>query len=179
MVEITLTREEWLKASRVGCERQIDAALLRRHPGHGSPEKRTTDGWQWNINGASGEACVAKWLGYPWDGSFGNLRAADVGVLQVRTTPEHDFPLRLNKGNEHHKGDDGNSVFVLVTGKGPTWRIQGYILGRRGMREEWFHDRPPPIGKPTGRPAFWVPQEHLNLDLERLRARFQAACRVA
>jgi len=169
MIEISLTVDEWLYAAGVGCKRQIDGAMKKRHPGHGSPEKRTNDGWFWNVNGAAGEKCVAKWLGVPWDGSFGDLKADDVEFLQVRATPGHNNALRL-----HHEDAD-EKVFIQVTGIGPTWRIQGFILARRGKREEWFHDRPPPVCKPTGRPAFWVPQEHLNLNLDRLRSRVLSA----
>ena len=165
MIEVTLTADEWLYGATIGCRRQIDGAMKKRHPGHGSPEKRTNDGWFWNVNGASGEKCVAKWLGVPWDGSFGDLGADDVEFLQVRATPGHDYPLRL------HDDDKDGKVYILVTGIGPTWKIQGFILGKRGKRKEWFHDMPPPVCRPTGRPAFWVPQEYLNRDLDRLRDR--------
>jgi hypothetical protein len=168
MIEIELTRVEWLYAATRGIERQIDGALRKRHPGHGSPDKRTNDGWFWNVNGASGEACVAKWLGVPWNGSFGNLKASDVAFLEVRTTPGHDYPLRL------HDDDKDGCVYVLVTGRGPTWRIHGYIVGARGKRQEWFHDRPPPSEKPTGRPAYWVPQGSLSHDLALLKGRVLA-----
>jgi hypothetical protein len=108
MIEVELTFNEWLVASTRGCERQIDGAMRRRHPGHGSPDKRTSDGWFWNINGAAGEACVAKWLGVPWDGCFGDLDASDVAFLEVRTTTGHDYPLRL------HDDDKDGRVYVLV-----------------------------------------------------------------
>jgi len=166
-IEIRLSREEWLFAAMKGCERQIDGAEKKRHPSYGSPEKRTNDGWFWNINGAAGELVVANWLGVPWDAAFGNLGASDVAdLLEVRTTPGHDFPLRL------HEPDPNDRLFILVTGVGPVWRIQGYLLGRRGKRTEWFHDKPPPVGKPTGRPAYWVEQKHLQTDFDKLRERF-------
>jgi len=167
MIEITLSFDEWLFAATEGCRRQIDGQLRGRTPRHDSPEQWTGDGWFWNINGASGEQCVAKWLGIPWDGSFGDLGANDVGLLEVRTTPGHDYPLRL------HDKDKDNSIYILVTGVGPAWRIQGFILGSLGKQRELFHDRPPPACKPTGRPAYWVPQDKLRQDMDTLAERYK------
>jgi hypothetical protein len=73
-----------------------------------------------------------------------------------------------------HDDDKDDRVYILVTGIGPTWRIQGFMTGSRGKKREWFHDRPPPIGKSTGHPAYWVPQSALNTDLDRLKQRFLA-----
>jgi hypothetical protein len=42
------------------------------------------------------------------------------------------------------------------------------------MREELFHDRPPPVGKSTGMPAFWVPQSDLHTNLEEFKERWLA-----
>lgn len=169
MVEIELTHDEWMNAAMRGCERQVDGLIKNRVSTQRGFIRQPTDGWFWNVNGAAGEACVAKWLGVPWDGCFGDLRASDVAFLEVRTTPGHDFPLRL----QHEDKDD--RVYILVTGVGPTWRIQGFILGAKGKQQEWFSDRPPPACKPTGRPgAFWVPQESLGRDLDLLKRRFLA-----
>ena len=149
MVRITLTLEEWLHAATVGCKRQIDGLLRNREPGHGASTKAQHEsGWYWNINGACGEKVVAKWLGADWDGSFGDLGAGDVGLIEVRTTSDHDYPLPL------HPTDKDNSVYILVTGLGPTWQIQGYIMGSRGKQPAYFHDKPPPVKKSTGRKAY-------------------------
>ena len=165
-IEWALSGNDWLYAAGKGCERQIDGAIKRRRPGYGSPEKRTNDGWFWNINGAAGELCVAQWLGLSWDGAFGRLGDSDVGnLVEVRTTPGHENPLRL------HDDDKDDRVYILVTGIGPRWAIRGFILGKRGKNPEWFHDRPAPANRPTGRPAYWVPQDQLSVSFESLRAR--------
>lgn len=154
-----MTQAEWLYAATRGIERQIDDLLRGRKPRHMAVEKQATEGWWWNINGACGEQVVAKWLGVSWDGAFGNFRAADVGgIVEVRTTTRHDYPLAL------HPSDPDDAPFILVTGLGPRWRIQGFLRGSKGKRPEWYHDRPPPAGVPTGRPAFWVPQVELQKD---------------
>jgi hypothetical protein len=74
-----------------------------------------------------------------------------------------------------HDDDKDDSIFVLVTGVGPKWRIQGFVRCMFGKKKEWFHDRPPPYGGSTGRPAYWVEQKHLNRDLKKLRERYRKA----
>lgn len=167
MIEIELTHDEWMNAAMRGCQRQIDGLIRGRVSARDGGHQQPTDGWFWNVNGASGEACVAKWLGVPWDGCFGNLRASDVGELEVRTLLRHHYDLLLTPN------DRDDLVHVLVTGTGPRWRINGFILGRKGKNPEWMHAEPG--GKPNGRsPAYWVPQSALNHDLELLKRRFLA-----
>ena len=170
MIEVELTESEWLHAGTIGLRRQIQAITKKFSPAHGVEGHRNRyEGIAYNVMGAAGEACVAKWLGISWDGGGLQIERrhdGDVGQLEVRTAPNHSYPLRL------HDNDKPDRVYILVTGDGPTWRIQGFILGSRGMRQEWFHDRPPPAGKATGRPAYWVPQEHHSHQLDLLRERF-------
>lgn len=172
MIEERLNHDEWLHAADVGCERFIDGILKGRAPGHGSREaenRERGEGWFWDINGACGEKCVAKWLGVPWDGSFGKLRANDVGLLEVRTAPQHNHHLIL------HDTDRDECLFIFVTGVGPVWRIHGFITGAKGKQRQWFHDTP--CGNSTGRPAYWVKQRHLCRDIEKLKQRYHAKMR--
>lgn len=172
LIVVQLDDSEWLHAAKVGCQRYIDGRSKDRTPGHGSREREREEdggGWFWDINGACGEKVVAKWLGVPWDGCFGSLRANDAGLLEVRTTTNHDYPLRL------HDVDKDDCIYVLVTGVGPTWRIQGFMLGVKGKRQEWFSDRPPPKRVATGRPAYWVEQRFLNNRLDLLKERYWKA----
>ncbi len=165
--EVTLDDDEWLYAASEGCRRNIDAISKGRVHGHKSLEDGHHQGWFWDINGACGERCVAKWLDVPWDGCFGDLGANDVaGLFEVRTTPGNQNPMCM-----HNKDKDG-CLYIHVTGKGPMWIIQGYLIGRKCKQQEWWHDTPGPSKKPTGRPAFWVPQEDLNHDLDLLYKRF-------
>jgi hypothetical protein len=172
VIEVELTHREWAKAAMHGCDRQIDGLIRGRVSTQTGSHLQPTDGWFWNVNGASGEACVAKWLGVPWDGCFGDLKASDVADLEVRTRPKHDYDLLVF---DHDKDD---RVYILVTGTGPRWRINGFILGRKGKNPEWMHAEPG--GKPNGRaPAYWVPQSALNHDLELLKRRFLARYEAA
>jgi hypothetical protein len=176
MIKITLDQDDWAFAAAKGARRHVDGIMKKRFDPRGlGSEQKIEVGFFWNINGASGEKCVANWLGIPWDGTVGIVTASDVGVLEVRTTPGHNYPLRL-----HPEGvDKGDRIYVLVTGIGPTWRIQGYMLCKEGRREEWWSDRPPPVRKKTGRPAFWVPQEYINHDLDALYARHHSTKKQA
>jgi hypothetical protein len=172
VIEVELTEDEWLYAGTIGLRRQIQAITKKFAPAHGIEDDRNKyEGIGYNVMGASGEAVVAKWLGIPWDGGGLQIERrhdGDVGRLEVRTVLRHDYPLRL------HDNDKPERVYVLVTGEGPRFVIQGYLKGANGQRPEWFHDRPPPVGKATGRPAYWVPQQNLNHDLELLKTRFLA-----
>ena len=165
-IEITLNEEQWNLAAGVGVERQINAVLNDRKSRQ--PHWRTMlEGWHWNINGACGELCVAIWLDEHWDGAFMDFSAADVESLQVRTSNGHDYPMRL------HPEDNDDAIYILVTGVGPTWRIQGFLLAKLGKRDEWYHDRPEPACKPTGLPAYWVPQGEIRRDLHLLKERWE------
>lgn len=167
MIEVELTQAEWMNAAMRGCQRQIDGLSRGRLSARDGSDKQPTEGWFWNVNGASGEAVVAKWLGVPWDGCFGDLRASDVGELEVRTVLQHRCHLLLTPKDREDR------VHVLVTGSGPVWRIQGYILGRRGKDEQWLHAEPG--GRPNGRaPAYWVPISALSTDLDQLKRRYLA-----
>jgi hypothetical protein len=168
LIEITLSRDEWVYAATVGIERQIDGLLNNRTPRHNSPEQKTHEGWFWNVNGAAGEKAVSDWLGVNWDGASNDFDK-DVGPFEVRTAPKHDYPLRA------HDKDPDDKILILVTGVGPEWRIQGWIPAKRAKRKEWFHDRPPPVRKPTGKPAYWVEQQYLSKNLDVLRERYREA----
>ncbi len=93
---------------------------------------------------------VAKATGRYWSGSLGNLRADDVGEIQVRTTSRPENRLII------HEADQDEKYFVLVTGRAPQFRIVGWIMARDAKREEWWQD---PAG---GRAAYFVPQSALR-----------------
>ena len=169
MIEVELTEAEWEYAAMIGVRRQIQAITKGfRADALGCNSPR--DGMQLNIMGACGEMVVAKWLGIPWDGGGDDISKrhhGDVGgLLEVRTTHSHDYPLRLNANDKPER------IYMLVTGMGPTWQIQGFAKAAGVMRQEWFHDRPPPVGRSTGCPAFWVTQENLRHDLHKLKEWF-------
>lgn len=108
-------------------------------------------GWSEHIEGACGEAAVAKVLNRFWNGSVDTFATGgDVGDIQVRTRSSHDYELLV-------RPDDRDSdVFILVTGRAPTFRVIGYIWGRDAKRPEWLQTH-------GSRPAaYFVPHAFLT-----------------
>ena len=145
---VRLSPDEFLHAAMVGVTRQIDNLRNRRQDRYaGLPGE---EAWRVHIEGACGELAVAKWLGAYWSGNLGNLRAADVAGLEVRTATRDDYQLIV------HPGDRADARFVLVTGKAPLFVLRGWCYGREAQQDCYWSD---PRG---GRPAFFVPQERLH-----------------
>lgn len=116
-------------ASEIGRLRQL--ASIRR----GSVHKYgfTGSGWTEHIEGACGEMVVSKFLGIYWDGSVDTFKAPDVGLkIQVRTRSMHNYELIVRND------DSDDELYVLVTGKCPSYRIHGYIAGRDAKKREFL-----------------------------------------
>jgi hypothetical protein len=137
-----------MMAVEVGCRRQLQAIREGRHDLYGYDGD---EGWSLHIEGAAGELAVAKALDRYWSGSVNTYRAgADVGQLQVRTRSQPNYDLLIRDR------DDDDAVFVLVTGRVPSFAVRGWLLGRDGKRPEWRREHG---GRP---PAYFVPQAHLR-----------------
>lgn len=146
-ISVTLTWHEVRMAAEIGLIRQIQNLSNGRKDRFGcSPD----EGWGPHIEGACGEMAVAKAFGIFWSGALGNLKADDVGKLQVRTRSKSHYELIL------HPDDYDDRPFVHVTGLAPEFVIVGWIIGRDGKRTEFWGD---PAG---GRPAFFVPVKVLR-----------------
>lgn len=146
-ITVTLGTEELRFAAMIGIARQIENVIKGRLDAHGADKDR---GWQIHIEGAAGEAAFAKWADRYWSGNLGDLRAHDVGRVEVRTAARPDSHLLL------HPSDPDDARFVLVTGRAPTYALRGWIWGRDGKQQPFWRD---PVG---GRPAFFVPQSALR-----------------
>jgi hypothetical protein len=149
--EVTLTPAEMLSAAHVGIMRHVQNLKRDKAPMYGASGM---DDWQLHIEGALGECAVSKLLNLYWLGSVGNLMAADVGRLQVRTRSKHNYDLIL------HPADLDNAAYILVTGINGRYRVHGWIYGREGKLPEFWKD---PTG--TGRPAYFVPRSLLTPDI--------------
>lgn len=149
-VPISLTLSEVRQAAMIGVERNLEGLFLGRKHAYGMDPSRA---WQNHIEGAGGEIAVAKWHNHFWSGALGDLDAADVGVLQVRTTANHGYCLILHEPAR----DKPDQRYILVTGMAPHYRLRGWIWARDGQRGEYWRD-------PTGenRAAFFVPQSALH-----------------
>ena len=154
-VAVNLTETEIEIAAIVAAKRQASNLFKRRPDAHGA---RCEQGWSLHIEGACGEMAVAKWCGKYWNGAIGEMKADDVGKLQVRTRSNHTFDLIV------HRDDPDKRAFVLVTGLAPNFILRGWIWGHEAKRDEWWKD---PAG---GRPAFFVPQSALRPMVKRSEA---------
>ena len=158
-MNVVLTPQELMIAATVGVMRQITNLRDCRRDAHGAEAKY---GWQYHIEGACGECAVAKACGAYWNGNLGNLKADDVGRLQVRAGSGEDYRLII------HDTDPDERKFVLVVGLAPRYRLCGWLYGREGKRPEFWTD---PVGQ---RPAYFIPQSLLHpIDLDVLREGMQ------
>jgi hypothetical protein len=146
-IQVSLTSFELEIAALIGSRRQIQNLYALRTDAHGAEPDR---GWQYHLEGAAGEMAVAKWRDRYWNGNLGNLKADDVGTVQVRTRSRHDYCLLL------HKTDHDDKPYISVSGLAPHFVLRGWIWGREGKLEKYWSD---PKG---GRPAYFVPQSVLR-----------------
>ena len=148
-MNVKLTPHEMYLAASVGMMRQVTNIRDGRQHKYGADPK---EGWTVNIEGACGEAAVAKALGIYWNGALGNFKAKDVGAHQVRMTRHPGGHLLL------HKEDADEDLFLLVTGFTGDYVIRGWIQCFEGKKEEYWKSE---FGRPD-RSCYWVPQEALN-----------------
>jgi len=146
-VIITLTWAEVLLAAQVGCMRNVQCLENEWHDRSGDP----TNTWTRNIEGTCGEMAVAKWLNVYWSGNVGDLNAADVGDLEVKTNTSRRWDdLMIQRENR----TDRNYVSVLSFL--PRFKICGWITGAEGKQDKYWRE-----GKP-GQPCYFVPRSDLH-----------------
>lgn len=146
-MKVVLAPSEMMQAALVAVMRQVTNIRDGRRHAHGLRDELT--GWGAHIEGACGEYAVAKALGVFWNGALGDLRADDVGQLQVRATPRADGCLLL------HDTDPDDRAFVLVTGALGEYVVRGWVSAADGKQRRYWRDT-------TGRPCYFVPQSALR-----------------
>lgn len=142
----TLDWQEIVADATVGMMRHVKhAARNDKHKHGGAPDAP----WDADIESACAEDFVAKMLGLRWH--HGSDGATDVGPYQVRHTMLGDGRLIL------HPDDKDDEIFILVTGRAPTFEIVGWCKGGEGKQKDFW-------GDPTqmNRPAFFVPRSALH-----------------
>lgn len=145
--KVTLTRSEFEMAVFVGAQRHVDNLLS----GRADQKKEPPEGeWERHVRGAIGEQVVAKRYGKYWSGELGDIKADDVGTLQVRATWRDNGHLIMHDSDKDHR------IYILVTGRGPTFNLRGWLFGRDCKFKKWWPGRNP------DRPAYWLPQSVLN-----------------
>lgn len=126
---VALTQHEMMVGSMIGCVRHIEAISAGKKPTHGSMKSA----WQIHIEGALGEAAVAKYLGMYWGATVNTYKAADLGEnLQVRTRSGHGYELIVRHG------DSSDDIFVLATGDAPNYIVRGWITGKEAKQKRWL-----------------------------------------
>ena len=144
MIRVRLTPPQVSHAHEVATIRHRNNLRDRRTARYGY----RGDPFRVHLHGALGEKAVAVAFGITWTGSIGDLSAADVGVLQVRTTTHRDGRLIL------HPSDEDTDIFILAVLDGSAVDLAGWIMARDGKVSAHWCD---PTGR--GRPAFFVPRK--------------------
>lgn len=147
---VTLTPPELYFAANMGVLRQCTNLRDGRVDAHGLP-LRDEKGWFYSILGCCGELAVAKALGIYWSGNLGDLKADDVGELQVRTSTKKLARLIIRDT------DRSDRVFVLVCGLPPELIIHGWVKAGDAKRMEEFRTDPG-----EREPAFFIPRDALR-----------------
>lgn len=135
--EVKLQWYELIACANVGLHRRIESIRHQFKDGKGFnlPGER----WDIDIEGSCAEQALAKWLDVYYTGSVNEPKGKDVGDFQVRLSRSSDPYLIVPK---HNNPDD---IFVLVTGRAPSFTLLGWIEGRDAMKPGWlksFGNRP-------------------------------------
>ena len=157
-MQVTLSWAECDIAAIAGARRQLLALADDRPDRYGFSE---SDPWGTHIESAASEMAVAKALNQYWIPYARRPRdvPADVGErVQVRKRSKRGWNLLL------HPADPDEHYYVLVYGAMPEFEMVGWCLGLEMKAEIYWGDP-----HSTGRPAFWIPQEKLSDDWDRLR----------
>jgi len=153
---VQLSWDEMQRAADIGTRRRIGALSRKIAPRYGA-----NNGWEkpWAMDflGAAGELVAARALGLHWTASLDPQRSESdlVGPygteVEVRSAAMAHFNLIINPL------DNDNTPFVLVTGVGPVFRIEGWIFAAEGKKPELW-------GCTTNisRPCYLVPKDGLR-----------------
>ena len=152
MIEVTLTPKERKKALEIAHARQTQNLAKGRKDRYGA---KKTNGLSLHETGAMGEAALAKFCNIKWDGSLGNLKAKDVGNLQVRTRTKDEY-----KGEKSalilQPRDKDDDIFVMAIYEDDKAYLAGWIRAGDGKIPDNWKDYA------WNRPAYFVPRDQLN-----------------
>lgn len=154
--EVKLTEYEVHMAAGVGTRRHIESIYKGRYDNLNNGSA----GWNEHIEGAAAELAVAKLYSVYWDGSVSTFKKADLGVrVQVRSTQLGDGKLIVRDK------DPDDDIYILVTGRVPTFHIRGGIPGDHAKIQKYIFN---PSGVKSGKPAYFVPPKDLYLSIQDL-----------
>jgi len=152
-IEFIFTDEEREMARAEGFRRQAvnEAQGLRGRNGGAWKGSKALD---IHLLGAAGEVAVASYLGLK-EHLFKETKAKrgsdDLpGNIDVKTRSKHSYDLIVQKSENPDK------IFILVTIEDKQTLIHGWLRGRDAMNNRFWAD------PARGRPAYFVPKEHLH-----------------
>lgn len=123
--------------------------------GTSQPHGASNTDWQMDIQGAFGEAALAKHLNVWWMG-VGTM-GKDVGDFQIRCSDYENASLIVRQK------DKDNEIFVLVTGYGLKYKLCGWCYGYEAKQAKYIKTTTP---RDRLYPAYFVPQSDLrSMDL--------------
>jgi len=151
-VDVKLEPFELVLAASSGTMRNVSAIKKGLANQSGLPDGKDC---QVHCEGACGELALAKCFGVYWNGSINTFkRGGDVLGWEVRTRSQHDYDLIVRPR------DNPDSIYWLVTGTAPSYRIHGWIKGSDAKQDGWMKTH-------GGRaPAYFAPQSALHREFE-------------
>ena len=135
---VTLSYSEILVYAQVGLIRQVNNIRDGRKD-YGASYK-LADPWTKHIEGALGEAAVAKAFGAYYNGEIGDLGASDIrlrydgGAIQVRTVSSQSKGDRLIV----YEKDSDKDISVSVVSNPPAFDLRGYVYGHEAKQARYI-----------------------------------------
>jgi len=143
-----------MMGAQVGVMRHVSGIYKSRKEVYGAQDLGSP--WELNIEGALGELVVARHLRIFWNGNMEQLKASDVGELEVRTSKVSSAHLVVRPT------DKRDAKYVLVVGKAPEYTICGWQYGEEIMQAQFFDETGERCKNKRATPMFWYPQNKLR-----------------
>lgn len=149
---VTMTAEDAISAASVATLQMVRKIAKQRNGDHGGRSERgMRERWADGIHGSMAEIALSHALNLSWTPGGMHISHGDVGnKLEVRATEHSNGHLLV------YHADADDSLFVLMVGHYPLFRIAGCILGAAAKQAEFWRDDTDPS-------CFWVPQGALEL----------------
>lgn len=146
VIVITLDEHQVLLATLI--------ATMRHAQNISHPYREQRYGAEWNeinkhIVGCYGECAVAKHFNRFWDGSIGNLKAKDVGTIQVRASELGNPSMIL------HPADNDEDYFVCASVKKNVVTLIGWLYARDGKQDRYWRTD-------VRNPAYFIQSQDMN-----------------
>jgi hypothetical protein len=140
---VTLSPREIILAAMIG------GLMHARALARGWKDRVYESDWNVHVEAIAAEIAVAKALGIRYRPKLNGFKAPDVEHLHVRQTAHRDGSLIIRPG-------DPDGIYVLVTGRCPTFTVVGWIHSSDAKQPHYWR-------APDGGPGAWfVPQRKLS-----------------